>query len=72
MSPPQFDWRDLTTAAATDPATEHKPTELSQVQREILRLHRQGLQPRDLATLFGLDDAAVVALIHGTDAEGTV
>jgi hypothetical protein len=52
---------------ADDPATQYKPTNLSDVQREILRLHRQGLQVRDLATLFGMNDADVHALIYGTD-----
>jgi hypothetical protein len=65
MSPPQFDWTHL--AAATDPATRHRPTEPDQVQREILRLHKTGLQVRDLATLFGLNDADVHALIFGHD-----
>jgi hypothetical protein len=59
-------------AATADPATRHKPTEPDQVQREILRLHRQGLQTRDLAVLFGLDDAAVRALLFGTDEPGSV
>ncbi len=65
-----YDWRTLA-AASSDPATRHKPTELTQVQREILRLHRQeGLQVRDLATLFGMSDHDVYVLIHG-DEPGT-
>jgi hypothetical protein len=71
MSPPEFDWRDMM-ATAADPATEHRPTERTVVEREILRLHRTGLQPRDLATLFGMNDADVRLLIFGPDAEGTV
>jgi hypothetical protein len=55
-----------------NPATEHRPTELSEVQREILRLHRQGLQARYIATLFGMNDADVCALIYSHDAPGTV
>jgi DNA-directed RNA polymerase specialized sigma24 family protein len=61
----RYDWRTLA-AATVDPATRHRPTELSDVQREILRLHRQeGLQVRDLATLFGMSDHDVYVLIHG-------
>jgi hypothetical protein len=67
---PAFDWRTLS-ATAADPAIKHRPTELSEVQREILRLHKQGLTPRDLATLFGLDDDAVCLLIYGTDEPGS-
>jgi hypothetical protein len=68
---PAFDWRDMVAAASADPATRHRP-EPDQVQREILRLHRQGLTPRDLATLFALDDAVVHALIFGRDEAGSV
>jgi hypothetical protein len=67
---PAYDWRTLTeTVADTKPVVRPTPTEM---QREILRLYRQGLQPRDLATLFGLDDAAVNQLLFGPDGEGTV
>jgi len=64
---PAYDWRNL---IAADPATRHKPTERSDFQREVLRLHQQGLQVRDLATPFGMDDADVPALIFGIDEEG--
>ena len=59
------------TADALSLATKYKPTERTAVEREILRLHRTGLQPRDLATLFGLSDGEVLALIHGTDTPRT-
>jgi hypothetical protein len=61
-----YDWRDLATA------TQHKPTELSDVQCEILRLHQRGLKVRDLATLFGMNDADMHLLIYGPDEPGTV
>ena len=63
---PQYDWTHLA-AATVDPATRHRPTALSEVQREILRLHKQGLTPRDLAVLFAMDDAAVRLLIYGNE-----
>jgi hypothetical protein len=44
---------------------------LSELQREILRLHRHGIRPRDLATLFGMSDADVRLLIFGPDDAGT-
>jgi hypothetical protein len=65
---PEFDWRDL---AAADPANRHRPTERTAVEREILRLHRQGLQVRDLALLFGMNDHEVHVLIFGVDEAGT-
>jgi DNA-binding CsgD family transcriptional regulator len=39
--------------------------QLSEMEREILKLHRQGLRPVDLATLSALDDATVSAFIFG-------
>ena len=66
----KYDWRDL--ARAANPATQHRPMELSEVQREILRLYREGLQVRDLATVFGMNDGYVWALIHGNDEPGVV
>jgi hypothetical protein len=63
LSPPQFDWRDLATAA--DPATRHRPTERAILLREVLRLRAQGLRVRDVAEALGLNPSAVEALIEG-------
>jgi DNA-binding CsgD family transcriptional regulator len=65
MSPPQFDWRDL--AAATDPATEHRPTERDVLLREVLRLRSQGLRVRDVAEALGLNPSAIESLIEGEE-----
>jgi hypothetical protein len=67
----RYDWRHLA-ALTNDPATRHRPTDLDTVHREILRLHREGLQVRDLALLFGMNDADVCALIYGSDELRTV
>jgi DNA-binding CsgD family transcriptional regulator len=66
---PQYDWRDFVNTSTDHEAraNQHRPTELSAVQREILRLHKTGLQPRDLATLFGLTPSAVEAVIYGDE-----
>ncbi len=68
----QFDWTTLADFAATPHvnrpvrAAELRDVQkLNPLQQEILRLHRRGLQPRDLATLFAMDDAAVQALLFG-------
>jgi hypothetical protein len=53
--------------AFNDARDRHRPTDLGTVRREILRLHREGLQVRDLAMLFGMNDADVCALIYGSD-----
>jgi hypothetical protein len=63
---PAFDWRDMA-AATADPTVRHRPVKPDQVQREILRLHKQGLTPRNLAVLFAMDDAAVRLLIYGNE-----
>jgi DNA-binding CsgD family transcriptional regulator len=65
---PQYDWRDLAaTAAATDPATKHRPTEREVLLREALRLRAQGLQPRDIGELLGLNPSVVESLIEGNE-----
>jgi hypothetical protein len=66
---PQFDWRDL--ASATNPATEHRPTERAVLLREVLRLKAQGLRVRDVAEALGMNPSAVESLIYG-DEEGTI
>lgn len=62
---PQFDWRDMAAAATADPATRHRPTERDVLLREALRLRAQGLRPRDIGELLGLNSCVVEALIEG-------
>jgi DNA-binding NarL/FixJ family response regulator len=64
---PQFDWRDLATAADHDAANQHRPTEREVLLREVLRLRAQGLRVRDVAEALGLNPSAIEALIDGTD-----
>jgi hypothetical protein len=61
--PTEYDWRDL--AAATDPATEHLPTERAVLLREIMRLRAQGLRVRDVAECLGLNPGVIENLIEG-------
>jgi hypothetical protein len=63
----QFDWRVLADAeaAATARPVRAAKLELSEVEREILRLHKLGLLQQDLATHFGVDDVTVHALLFG-------
>jgi hypothetical protein len=61
--PTEYDWRDL--AAATDPATKHRPTECAVLLREIMRLRAQGLRVRDVLEALGLNPSAIESLIEG-------
>jgi hypothetical protein len=70
MNPSRFGWTHL--AATVAPAPKARSIKLSAVQLEILRLHKTGLQPRDLATMFGLNDADVCLLLFGRDQPGKV
>jgi hypothetical protein len=69
----QYDWRELVTATDQEArANRHRPNDQAVVCRQVLRLHRTGLQPRDLAILFGLNDDDVRLVLFGTDEPGTV
>jgi DNA-binding NarL/FixJ family response regulator len=61
-----FDWRNMV-AAATDPATKHRPTEREALLREVLRLRAQGLRVRDVAEALGLNPSAIESLIEGEE-----
>ena len=72
MSPPQFDWRDLRTALDYEArANQHRPTQRDVLRREALRLHAQGLRPRDIAEAFGMNPSEIEALIYGHNDEET-
>jgi DNA-binding CsgD family transcriptional regulator len=62
---PQYDWRDLATAADHEArANQHRPNERELLLREVLRLRAQGLMPRDIATALGLNYHDVVTMIY--------
>jgi DNA-binding CsgD family transcriptional regulator len=47
-------------------AEQHRPTDRDLLRREVLRLHAQGLRPRDIADAFGMNPSDVVSLIYST------
>lgn len=61
----QFDWRNLVATAADYDARAqaHRPTDL---RAEVLRLHGEGLRPRDIAQALRMNDADVITTIYGT------
>jgi hypothetical protein len=49
------------------PDCKHPDYTQGAVDREILRLHKRGAQPHDLADRFGRDEADVRLLLFGDD-----
>jgi len=43
----------------------HKPIALDALRAEAVRLQSEGYRVRDLAQIFGMNDAAVVAFLEG-------
>jgi hypothetical protein len=64
----QFDWRDMVRTAADHDAraNQHRPTDRELLRREVMRLHTQGLRPRDIAESFGMNPSDVITLIYST------
>ncbi len=41
----------------------HRPTNPDDIRREVLRMHRDGLRPRDIASCLRMNDHDVVQII---------
>jgi hypothetical protein len=62
----QFERRDRAALSQCNP-----PEDVKAVFREVMRLHVQGLMPRDIALAFGIDDADTIRMIYGPDESGS-